>query len=398
MTESVIQLPNAGESILDTHERIRRSGEVVPIELPGNVPAWVAVSHRAVTAILDDKVFAKSPAHCPALHDGTIAPDWPLRALTDMDHMLNKDDVEHRRLRQTINKAFTPARIAALEPRIEQIAAELLESFPADGVVDLVEHFTTPLPVRVICELFGVPVDEQPLIKGWTVTIVSTDSTGEQAHAAMRAMIGYFVELLERKRREPGDDLTSALLEANGQNDLTTVELVEMLWLVIVAGHETTVHLLSNAVVVLCAHPDQLATARADDRWRDVVEEMLRYRSSVVAALMRYARHDVNVAGVDIPAGGMVVWTGGVGRDATRYPDADIFDIDRIDRDQLAFGHGPHFCLGAPLARLESRIALSALFNRFPRLTLAIDPADIQYTPQISTIGPIQLPVRLDDA
>ncbi|MFQ6395704.1 cytochrome P450 family protein [Nocardia sp. KC 131] len=398
MTESVIQLPTAGESILDTHDRIRSAGEIVPIELPGNVPAFIAVSHRAVSEVLDDKLFAKNAGHCPALRDGTIPADWPLRALTDMTHMLNQDGVAHRRLRKTINKAFTPARIAALEPRIEQIAAELIDNFPDSDEVDLISTYTTPLPVRVICELFGVPENEQPQLKGWTLTIVSATSTGEQAHAAMAAMIGYFTELLERKRRDPGDDLTSALLEANEENELTDEELVNMLWLVIVAGHETTVHLLGNAVVALREFPEQLALAQAENRWGDVVEEVLRYRSSVVGALMRYAREDVTVAGVEIPAGSMTLWHGGVGRDSQRYPDADAFDIDHEHRDQLAFGHGPHFCLGAPLARLESRIALSALFNRYPDLTLAVDPADIEYFTQISTVGPVQLPVRLKPA
>ncbi len=395
MSEPLIQLPTPGESILDTHDRIRSAGEVVPIELPGGVPAWLAVSHRAVGEILDDKLFAKNPSHCPALHDGTIPAEWPLRALTDMQHMLNQDGAEHRRLRKTLNKAFTPARIAALEPRIEKIAAELIDNFPEGDEVDLISNYTTPLPVRVICELFGVPTDEQPQLKDWTLTIVSTTSTGEQAQAAVVSMWGYFAELLGRKRDAPGDDLTSALIAANEENELTDDELVEMLWLVIVAGHETTVHLLGNAVVALREYPEQLARARAENRWADVVEEILRYRSSVVGALMRYARADVQVAGVDIPAGAMMLWHGGVGRDLERYPDADTFDIDHEHHDQLAFGHGPHFCLGAPLARLESRIALSALFNRYPELTLAIDPADIEYFAQISTVGPVSLPVLL---
>ncbi|MFE3444827.1 cytochrome P450 [Nocardia sp. NPDC059180] len=395
MTEPLIQLPTPGESILDTHDRIRRAGEVVPIELPGRVPAWLAVSHRAVGEILDDNAFAKNAAHCPALRDGRIPADWPLRALTDMQHMLNQDGAQHRRLRKTINKAFTPGRIAGLQPRIEQIATELIDGFPNAGDIDLISNYTTPLPVRVICELFGVPQDEQPRLKEWTLTIVSTASTGEQAHAAMAAMIGYFTELLERKRSAPGDDLTSALLAANDQNELADAELVEMMWLLIVAGHETTVHLLGNAVVALAEHPEQLAKAQAENRWDDVVEEVLRYRSSVVGALMRYARADVKVAGVDIPAGSMMLWHGGVGRDLLRNPNADTFDIDHDHSDQLAFGHGPHFCLGAPLARLESRIALSALFRRYPDLTLAIDPAHIEYISQISTVGPLALPVRL---
>ncbi|WP_328387269.1 cytochrome P450 family protein [Nocardia sp. NBC_00416] len=398
MSESLIQLPTPGESILATHERIQRAGEIVPIELPGGVPAFIAVSHRAASEVLDDKVFAKHPSKCPALHDGRIPADWPLRALTDAEHMLNQDGAAHRRLRQTINKAFTPARIAALEPRIQQVADELIDSFPDTDEVDLISNYTTPLPVRVICDLFGVPVDEQPALKNWTLTIVSVASTGEETQAAMAAMGAYFFELLARKRREPGDDLTSALLEANEQNELTDEELVSMLWLVIVAGHETTVHLLGNAVIALRQYPEQLARAQAEDRWADVVEEALRYCSSVVGALTRYPLRDVTVAGVEIPAGSPTLWHGGVGRDPLRYADADVFDIDHEHRDQLAFGRGPHFCLGAPLARLESRIALSTLFSRYPDLALAVPPAEVEYTVQISTVGPVALPVRLKPA
>lgn len=398
MSEPVIQLPTPGESILETHERILRAGEIVPIELPGGVGAYIAVSHRAASAVLDDKVFAKHPSNCPALRDGRIPADWPLRALTDAEHMLNQDGAAHRRLRQTINKAFTPARIAALEPRIQQIADELIDNFPDTDEIDLIANYTVPLPVRVICDLFGVPVAEQPQLKNWTLTIVSATSTGEAAQAAMAAMGGYFFELLARKRAEPGDDLTSALLAANAENELTDEELVGMLWLVIVAGHETTVHLLGNTVIALREHPEQLARARAEDRWADVVEEALRYRSSVVGALMRYPLEDVTVAGVDIPAGTPTLWHGGVGRDPLRYPDAEVFDIDHEHRDQLAFGRGPHFCLGAPLARLESRIALRTLFTRYPDLALAVPPAEVEYTVQISTVGPEALPVRLKPA
>ncbi|NUS93625.1 MAG: cytochrome P450 [Nocardia sp.] len=398
MSNELIQLPTPGESILETHERIRRSGELVPIELPGGVPACIAVSHRAVSEVLDDKVFAKHPSNCPALHDGRIPADWPLRALTDAEHMLNQDGAAHRRLRQTINKAFTPARIAALEPRIQQIADELIDAFPDTDEIDLISSYTTPLPVRVICDLFGVPVDEQPALKNWTLTIVSVTSTGEEAQAAMAAMGAYFFELLARKRREPGNDLTSALLAANEQNELTDEEMVGMLWLAIVAGHETTVHLLGNIVVALQEYPEQLARAQAEDRWADVVEEGLRCRSSVVGALMRYPVRDVTVAGVEIAAGTPTLWHGGIGRDPMRYRDADVFDIDHEHHDQLAFGRGPHFCLGAPLARSESRIALSTLFSRYPDLALAVPIPEIEYTVQISTVGPVALPVRLKPA
>ena len=398
MTESVIQLPTPGEPVFDTYDRIRSRGPVVPIALPGNVSAWAAVSHRAVAELLaaDGTVFSKNARSCPALHDGTIPADWPMRALTDIDHMLNLDGAEHRRLRKTIGQAFTPARVAAMEPRIRQIAAELIDDFASEtGEVDLISAYTTPLPVRVICDLFGVAKADEPLIRDWVVTITSPTATGVQTAAAMGDMTAHLAGLLAAKRRAPGDDLTSALLEANADNELTDDELVNMLWVVITAGHETTVYLLGNAVVALCENPVQLDKAITGDRWRDVVEEALRYRSPLCTAFIRYALEDVTIAGVDLPAGAMIVWYGGIGRDSEYYPDADTFDIDRDPRDQLAFGRGPHFCLGAPLARLESAIALSTLFGRFPKLELACPASELPYGPQIITAGPQRLPVRL---
>jgi cytochrome P450 len=399
MLEPAIALPIAGETIFDSYRRLRGRGSVVPIELPGNVPAWLAVGHRAVGEILagDGTDFSKDARNCPALNDGTIAPDWPLRALTDSGHMLNRDGEDHRRLRRAIGQAFTPARTAALEPRIRQIATELVDDFPTDGgQIDLTTAFTTPLPVQVICELFGVDRGEQRQIRRWVAILVSHTSTGAEMRTALADMRTYLAELLLRKRRAPGDDLTTALLTADPGRELSDEEMVDMLWLVLSAGHETTVHLLGNAVVTLCAHPAELARARREDRWGDVIEEMLRYRSPACVMFNRYALRDVTVDGVDIPAGAIVGWYAGVGRDPERYPDAEVFDIDHDHRDQLAFGRGPHFCLGAPLARLEGRIALATLFEAYPRLTLACHPELIPYSPQIITCGPLSLPVYLD--
>ncbi|WP_329412344.1 cytochrome P450 [Nocardia vinacea] len=400
MTESVIQLPTAGQTVLETYERISQRGPVVPVELTGGVAAWVAVSHKAVTDVLagDGTVFSKNAKNCAALHDGTIPADWPMRAFTDIDHMLNKDGEDHRRLRRTISAAFTPARVAALESRIQQITTEFIDDFADEKhEFDLVPRFTLPFPVRVICELYGVGEADQSRIRDWATTLMSQTSTGEQMQAAMTEMLAFLAEFLEAKRREPGDDLTSAMLAANTDN-LTTDDMVNMLWLVIMAGHETTVHLLANAIIALCENPVQLDKARTEDRWADVVEEALRFRSPVYSANLRYAQQDVTIAGVDLPAGAIIIWNGNVGRDPERYPNADVFDIDHDHRSQLAFGRGPHVCLGAPLARLEARIALSTLFHRFPLLRLARDSALLPVSPQFMTAGPLTLPVRLHPA
>ncbi|WP_280468382.1 cytochrome P450 family protein [Nocardia cyriacigeorgica] len=397
MTESLIQLPTAGEPVIDTFDRMIRTGPIVPYELPGGVRAWLAVSHQAVTEVLagDGTLFSHSAKKCPAMHDGTVPADWPLRVLTDADHLLNKDGADHMRMRRAIARAFTPARVAQLEPRIQQLTDDLIDRFADLPEVDLVENFTMPLPVAVICELFGVPASDQPKFRGWTSTLISHTSTGEQTQAAMQEMVGYLSALVADKHSNPGDDLTSDLVQAQPEHGIADAELVEMLWIIIVAGHETTMHLLGNAVVALDVHPEQLAAAREGGRWADVVEETLRYRNAACAMFNRYSLEDVTIAGVDIPAGAIVGWFAGVGRDPNKHPDADVFDIDRDNSDQLGFGRGPHFCLGAHLARLESRVALSTLYDRFPHLRLACDPAEIAYAPQFMTNGPLSVPVRL---
>ncbi|NUP26890.1 MAG: cytochrome P450 [Nocardia sp.] len=397
MTESLIQLPTAGEPVVDTFDRMIRSGPVVPYELPGGVRAWMAVSHRAVGEILagDGTLFSKSAKNCPAMRDGTVPADWPLRVLTDAEHLLNMDGIDHMRMRRAVARAFTPVRVAGLETRIQQLTDDLIDRFAGRPEVDLVENFTMPIPVSVICEMFGVPNADREKFRGWTTTLISHTSTGEQTRAAMEAMVGYLTWLVADKDSNPGDDLTSDLVQAQTEHGITDAELVEMLWIIIVAGHETTMHLLSNAVVALLTHPGQLAAARAGDRWADVVEETLRYRNAACAMFNRYALRDVRIAGVDIPRGAIVGWYAGVGRDPQKYSNADTFDIDRDDIDQLGFGRGPHFCLGAHLARLESRIALATLFGRFPEMRLACDPAEIRYAPQFMSNGPLCVPVHL---
>ncbi|MEU4842057.1 cytochrome P450 family protein [Nocardia testacea] len=397
MTESLIQLPTPGEPVVDTFDRMIRTGPIVPYELPGGVRAWMAVSHQAVGEILagDGTLFSHSAKNCPAMQDGTVPADWPLRVLTDADHLLNKDGADHMRMRRAIARAFTPARVARLEPRIRQLTDDLIDKFADRPEVDLVEHFTMPLPVTVICELFGVPVADRGKFRGWTSTLIAHTSTGEQTRTAMEEMVGYLTGLVADKHDNPGDDLTSDLVRAQPDHGIADAELVEMLWIIIVAGHETTMHLLGNAIVALYTFPDQLAAARAGDRWTDVVEEALRYRNAACAMFNRYALRDVRIAGVDIPQGAIVGWYAGVGRDPRKYSNADVFDIDRDDIDQLGFGRGPHFCLGAHLARLESRTALATLFGRFPRMRLACDPEAVPYAPQFMTNGPLSVPVQL---
>jgi 2-hydroxy-5-methyl-1-naphthoate 7-hydroxylase len=395
--------PTPGEPVLDTYHRLRQAGPVVPIELPGGVEAWAVNTYAAAADVFarDNKAFSRDPRHWTALQDGSVPADWPMRPLVSGDHLQVKEGADHRRLRGLIARAFTAARVEALAPRIEARTAELVENVAAAGDgVDLVPAFNEPLPMSVICELYGVPVPDRAPLRGWTTTLVSQTSTGEQAAAAQEALGAYLASLVDMKRREPGDDLTTGLVRAHDEEDrLSDGELVSALWIMLIAGHETTVHLLGNAIVALCAHPDQRALAISEDLWPEVVEETLRYRNSVVGSPFRYTVTDATVEGVDIPAG-EAIWLSyaHLGTDPDRYgDDAGRFDITREQTGHLSFGHGPHFCIGAPLARLEARIALATLFGRFPDLSLAIGPDAIPYTPAAITYGPLSLPVNLGE-
>jgi cytochrome P450 len=402
LSTDILRLPVADESLLDTYARFRDSGPVVQVELPGGVRAWAVTTHAAVREVLtgDDKMFGKHSSHWAALQDGAVPADWPLLPLVLGEHMLVQDGAAHRRLRGLLSSAFTPSRVEALRPRVRQITDELCDSVATRGAhgdaVDLIPVFADQLPMAVICELFGVPGPDRAQLRGWTQALFSHLNTAEETHAAQQNLVGYLTSLLEEKRRNPGEDLTTALVQGHDDdNKLSAQELVDCLFLLIVAGNETTVHLLGHAIVGLLTNPDQLALAAAEDRWTDVVEEALRRTPPVAGAIFRYALEPMELAGVPIAAGDpLLLCIGGAATDPEHHgADADRFDITREQQGHLAFGHGPHFCLGAPLARLEGEIALRALFTRLPDMRLAIASSDIPYSPSFLTYGPLSLPV-----
>jgi 2-hydroxy-5-methyl-1-naphthoate 7-hydroxylase len=391
------RIPEPAEHIYDTHVRLRGIGPVVPVELPGGVAVWAATTHDAVNEILaDDKVYARNVRHWPALRDGTVPADWPFLPYLVGDNMLMQDGADHRRMRTMVNRAFTPARVAALAPRVTEIAASLVDDVAEAGDgVDLVATFGGVLPTQVICELFGVPEADRARFRLWTQQVMSASEDGVRAHAAM---VDYLTRFVDRRRGEPEDDLTSMLIKVQEDGDvaLSDAELADLLWLILLAGNETTAHLLANAVVALSRHPDQRDLAVRDGLWSQVVEETLRRYPSVATVLMRYTTRETTLAGVDLPAGAAILLSlsATLTDPAQHGADAERFDITRAQRSNLAFGHGPHFCLGAPLGKLEGRIGLAALYERFPKLRMAIDPAELVY-PSFSTTGPAALPVLL---
>lgn len=384
---------------------LRARGPVVPVLLPGGVEAVAVTRYAELKEFLAHPDAAKDPCHFAALRQGLIPEGWPLTVFATLEGMTTADGDDHRRLRAPVSRAFTARRVEALRPRVRELADTLLDRLPdragRNGVVDLREHFAYPLPMGVICELLGVDPDLRDDLHRFSQTIVSTSAGPEETLAANRDMAALLEQVVARRRKEPGDDLTSALIATQDEDEerLSGRELVGTLLLLAVAGHETTLDLITNAVRALCADPGQLAAVRSGRAgWEDVVEETLRYDSPVGFFPFRYPTRDLTVGGVLVPRGTAVLASyGAAGRDERAYgPDAARFDVTRRpEQRHLSFGHGPHFCPGAHLARLEGAIALEALFARYPDLTLAVPERALRPHPSFVGNSTDALPVRL---
>ncbi|GAA3257073.1 cytochrome P450 [Streptomyces lavendulae] len=388
--------------------RLRAEGAVAEVVLPGGVPGAVVLGHEALKEFLAHPDVAKDARHFPALHDGTVPADWPLRVFANAQGMHTADDADHRRLRSLVGNAFTARQVERLRPRVQDLADGLLDDLAAaaagsaDGVADLRTHFALPLPMSVICELLGVDPEHRGRLHHLSNTvIISTDTTPAEVMAAVRELVELIAAIAAARRAAPGEDLTSALIAARDEDGdrLSEAELIGTMRLMLVAGHETTLNLISNAVRALCTHRDQLALVMdGKATWSDVVDETLRWDGPVSWFPFRYPTRDLTVAGTLIPQGTPVLagYTA-AGRDPSFHgPDADRFDLTRPTAARnLSFGHGAHYCVGAPLARLEATIALERLFTRFPGLDLAVPEAGLPH--QRSFIGNSveALPVRL---
>jgi cytochrome P450 len=344
--------------------------------------------------------------------NGEISPEWPLFTWVAVQNMFTAYGGEHKRLRALVSKAFTARRTAALQPRIEEITKELLDRIDEAGrrgeAVDLREEFCYPLPIQVISDLFGLPEEKGAELRAVVDGVFNTAATPEEVTDIYTRMYAVLGELVALKRKSPGDDLTSALIAARDDEDdtrLSEQELLDTLMLMISAGHETTVNLIDNAVHALLTHPEQLAHVRAGRAgWDDVVEETLRVRAPVASLPLRYAVEDLVMSELGGPDGVVIAQGEAIlaayaaaGRNPEEYgADADRFDVTRLGKEHLAFGHGVHFCLGAPLGRMEARIALPALFERFPALELAVPEEELTPVASFISNGHRSLPVRLN--
>ncbi|HTK64370.1 MAG TPA: cytochrome P450 [Pseudonocardia sp.] len=385
------------------YARLREQRPVTRAVSPLGLRVWVVTRYADARAALVDPRLAKDASVLGGLIERHLTtPDHRIRfAEVLMGHMLNSDPPDHTRLRKLVNRAFTGRAVAALRPRIEAIAAELTDAMAArvragEHTVDLLDAFAFPLPMTVICEILGVPDEERDDFRRWSNTVLSSAAASERS-AAAAAMAGYLSRLVADKRAHPGQDMLSEIVAASEDSDrLSPVEAVSMAFLLLVAGHETTVNLIGNGMLALLRHPDRFAELRANpDLTPSAVEEFLRFDGPINLATFRHTTEPVTIGGTEIPAGEIVlVSLTSANRDPAHFDRPDELDLHR-DGGNLAFGYGIHHCLGASLARLEGEIAFRALLSRFPDMSLAAEPTELSW--RVSTLirGVVALPVRL---
>jgi cytochrome P450 len=358
---------------------VRDLGPVHLVTLADGHEAWLVVGYEEAKRALNDPRLSKDMHAALATGGAVVAEGLPGPAFAR--HMLTVDPPDHTRLRRLVSSAFTPRRVESLRSRVQTLVDDLLDGVAAAGPdtrVDLVSSFAFPLPFTVICDLLGVPdPDRARLRQGLEALLVPTTTAEEyaRAKAGSDVVVAMLEGLVEAKQDAPDDALVSALIAArDGSERLTTQELLSTVFQLIVAGHDTTASLIGNGVVALLRHPDQLEELRSDPaKVADAVEELLRYDAPVPHSTFRFAVAPVDIGGATIPSGAQVIISlAAANRDRHQYEEPNALDIDRPPSRHLAFGYGTHFCLGAPLARLEGQLAFEALLRRFPHLRLAI--------------------------
>lgn len=407
MTDSgaTIVLDPMGTDVHEEGDRLRAQGPIAQVTLPGNIRAWSVNGFNMVRQVLSDSRFSKdADQHWPAYISGEIGEDFPLIGWVMMKNVTTSEGDDHKRLRRLVASKFTYRRVHDMRPQVEAIVDDLLnrlEALPVGEVVDLKATFAYPLPVRVICDLFGVPDDMRAdVLRGGEVN-VDTTLTHEEAMDNVEQWHQAMYDLIALRRREPGDDLLSALIRAQEEDDaaLDDHEMAGTLHLMLGAGSETTTNLISQAVVGLCSDGGKTVDGIREGEvgWREVVEETLRVDSPIAQMPFRFTTEEVTLGGVTIPKGDPVlIGFAASGRDPSRHAQCPAdFDPRREDKEHLAFGHGIHHCLGAPLGRMEALIALEQLWARFPDTCLVSPRAELPPQGTFLLNGYAQLPVYL---
>ncbi|MGY1454187.1 cytochrome P450 family protein [Streptomyces sp. SS8] len=385
---------------------LREHAPVHRTVLPSGVEAWLVTRYADARETLADPRLSKNPAHHSEAAHGKGKVGIPgERSANLMTHLLNIDPPDHTRLRRLVSKAFTPRRVAAFEPRVRELADRLVDGFAERGSADLIHEFAFPLPIYAICDMLGVPAEDQDDFRDWAGMMIRHGGGPRGGVGrAVKRMRAYLAELIHRKRGDLGDDLISGLIRASDHGEhLTENEAAAMAFILLFAGFETTVNLIGNGTYALLRHPEQrrrlqdALTAGDTALLRTAVEELLRYDGPVELATWRFATEPLEIGGQRIGAGDPVlVVLAAADRDPARFADPDTLDLTRGDNPHLGYGHGIHYCLGAPLARLEGRIALTALLGRLPDLRLAAEPADLRWRGGLIMRGLRELPVEFE--
>jgi cytochrome P450 len=389
---------------------LREHSPVHRTRLPSGVEAWLVTRYADARQALADQRLSKNPAHHaePAHAKGKTGIPGERKAEL-MTHLLNIDPPDHTRLRRLVSKAFTPRRVAEFAPRVQELTDRLIDDIfekqhsAEKGEADLIHEFAFPLPIYAICDMLGVPPEDQDDFRDWAGMMIRHGGGPRGGVArSVKKMRGYLAELIHRKREEPGDDLISGLIKASDHGEhLTENEAAAMAFILLFAGFETTVNLIGNGVYALLRHPEQRERLQASLAAGDSgllatgVEELLRYDGPVELATWRFATEPLTVGGQRIAAGDPVlVVLAAADRDPARFDAPDTLDLSRTDNQHLGYGHGIHYCLGAPLARLEGQTALATLLRRMPDLRLAGDPADLRWRGGLIMRGLRTLPVE----
>jgi cytochrome P450 len=374
---------------------------LLQVGIDGETMIWFVTRYDdAVAVLMDDVRFTRDPARGLSSEKyAAYTAETPEALRFIDDNMLNKDGDDHRRLRRLVTKAFTPRMVEQLRPRIQEIADGLIDAVESRGTMDLVEDYAFPLPITVIAELLGIPAGDRASFRRWSnamVTPAFTPEDVERLGGQAGEFVAYLRQLFERRRADPGPDLVSGLLQAEEEGDkLSEQELFGMVALLIIAGHETTVSLIGNAVLALLQHPERRAELQDDPSLiGPAIEELLRYDSPVERTLNRWATADVELGGKTIKRGEyVIVILGSADRDPARFADPAELDFARQDK-HIAFGRGSHYCLGAPLARLEGEIAVATLLRRLPGIRLATDVQKLSWRPVPLFRSLVELPVE----
>lgn len=373
----------------------REQDPVYRFLLPSGQFAWIVTRYDDALKALDDPRLVTNPPYFSDADD----PDAPPHRAIVSRNLLSVNPADHRRLRRLVQKAFTPRMVERLRGRIEEIANDLLDQAEGKGEMKLIEDFAFPLPIIVICEMLGVPVQDQDKFRRWSDAIMESvhhPGLNRNSDEAMKQFVEYLQQLIALRRTRLQEDLISDLLAVEDEGDkLSEHELYALVFVLIIAGHETTVNLIGNGMLALLEHPEQWEKLRSSPELvLSAVEEILRYNGPAEVSNTRWATEDFEFGGKSIRKGEMVfISFSSANRDARQFPKPDEFDITRELNNHIAFGKGVHYCLGAPLARLEAEIAISALIRRMPNIRLKTSSDEFEWRPGMIIRGVREIPV-----